>query len=102
MWSAASALAQRGSVDAALRAHQVEQVAGGRAHAPQRAAADDSDTRSLPSVTLASDQPSFSSPTRFSAGSRTSVRNTSLKVWAPVISTIGRISMPGTSIGQMK
>ncbi len=33
---------------------------------------------------------------------RTSVRNTSLKLWAPVISTIGRISMPGRSIGQMK
>ena len=33
---------------------------------------------------------------------RTSVKNTSLKVCVPVISMIGRISMPGVSIGQMK
>ena len=73
-------LAERRIGDAALRAHEVEQVAGGGPHAPQRAALD-SDTRSLPSVTLASAQPSFSSPTRFSAGRRTSVKNTSLNVW---------------------
>jgi hypothetical protein len=39
--------------------------------------------------------PSFTSPTRFSAGMRTSVKNTSLNVCPPVISMIGRISMPG-------
>ena len=33
---------------------------------------------------------------------RTSVKNTSLNVCPPVISMIGRISMPGVSIGQMK
>ena len=33
---------------------------------------------------------------------RTSVKNTSLNVGPPVISVIGRISMPGRSIGQMK
>ena len=33
---------------------------------------------------------------------RTSSKNTSLNVWPPVISMIGRISMPGRSIGQMK
>ena len=33
---------------------------------------------------------------------RTSVKNTSLNMWTPVISWMGRISMPGVSIGQMK
>ena len=33
---------------------------------------------------------------------RTSVKNTSLNMCTPVISTMGRISMPGVSIGQMK
>lgn len=69
---------------------------------PHRAPPLDSDTRSLPRVTLASDQPWLTSPTRFSAGMRTSVRNTSLKVCAPVISMIGRTSMPGAFIGQTK
>ena len=69
---------------------------------PQSAPPDDSDTRSLPSVTLASPQPRLTSPTRFSAGRRTSSRNTSLKVWLPVISMIGRMSTPGASMGQMK
>ncbi len=62
----------------------------------------DSEMRSLPSVTLASRHPSLSSPTTFSAGMRTSVKKTSLKVCPPVISVIGRISMPGDFIGQMK
>ena len=53
-------------------------------------------------LTLASVHPSFSSPTRFSAGRRTSSKKTSLNVWAPVISMMGRISRPGVSIGQMK
>lgn len=35
--------------------------------------------RSCPSDPLATRQPSFSGPTRFSAGTRTSVKNTSLK-----------------------
>ena len=62
----------------------------------------DSEMRSLPSVTLARRQPSLRSPTRLAAGIRTSVKNTSLNVCPPVISVIGRISMPGASIGQMK
>ena len=69
---------------------------------PHSAPPPDSDTRSLPSVTLASAQPWFTSPTRLPAGMRTSVKNTSLKSASPVISRIGRISMPGRSIGQMK
>ena len=87
-------LAQRRVGDTARFAHQVEQVAGG-GPMPHSAPPDDSDTRSLPRVTLASAQPRFSSPTRFSAGMRTSSKNTSLNWWAPVISMIGRISMPG-------
>ena len=39
---------------------------------------------------------------RFSAGTRTSVKNTSLNSASPVISRIGRTSMPGRSIGMMK
>ena len=62
----------------------------------------DNETRSLPSVTLANRQPSSCSPTKLAAGIRTSVKKTSLKVLAPVISLIGRISIPGKSIGQMK
>ena len=58
---------------------------------PHKAPPDDSDTRSLARVTLARLQPSPSSPTRFSAGRRTSSRKTSLNVWAPVISMMGRI-----------
>jgi hypothetical protein len=33
---------------------------------------------------------------------RTSVKKTSLNSFEPVISVMGRISMPGRSIGQMK
>ncbi len=62
----------------------------------------DSEMRSLPSVTLARRHPSLRSPTRLAAGSRASVKKTSLNVWPPVISVIGRISIPGASIGQMK
>ncbi len=39
---------------------------------------------------------------RFSTGTRTSVKNTSLKPPPPVMLRIGRISMPGRSIGMMK
>ena len=69
---------------------------------PHSAPSPDSDTRSLPSVTLASAQPPFTSPTRFFAGRRTSSRNTSLKAWSPVMSTMGRIVTPGASIGHTK
>ena len=62
----------------------------------------DNETRSLPKVTFAKRQPSSCSPTRLAAGRRTSVKKTSLNVLAPVISRIGRISIPGRSIGQMK
>ena len=69
---------------------------------PHSAPPVDSDTRSLARVTLARAHPRFSSPTRLAAGMRTSSKNTSLNVWMPVMSTIGRISMPGRSMGQTK
>jgi hypothetical protein len=69
---------------------------------PHNAPPLESDTRSLDKVTLARAQPCPSSPTRLAAGIRTSSRNTSLKVCRPVISMIGRMVMPGASIGQMK
>ena len=69
---------------------------------PHSAPSPDSDTRSLPSVTLASAQPPLTSPTRLAAGRRTSSRNTSLKAWSPVMSTMGRMVTPGASIGQTK
>ena len=55
--------------------------------------------RSKLNVTMATRQPSFSSPTRFSTGMRTSSRNISLKSLAPASVFIGRMSMPGVSIG---
>ena len=69
---------------------------------PHSAPPDDSDTRSLPRVTFARPHPRFTSPTRFSAGRRTSSKKTSLNVCEPVISMMGRISMPGASMGQTK
>ena len=69
---------------------------------PHKAPPDESDTRSLARVTLARLQPSPSSPTTFSAGRRTSSKKTSLNVWAPVISMMGRTVMPGRSIGHTK
>ena len=42
-----------------------------------------------------------STPTRFSTGTRTSVKNTSQKCRLVVMSLIGRTSMPGVSIGTM-
>ena len=69
---------------------------------PHSAPAPDSDTRSLPNVTLPSDQPRPRSPTRLSFGMRTSSRNTSLNVWEPVMSTSGRTVIPGASIGHTK
>ena len=62
------------------------------------------DTNAVPrsklSVTLVTRQPSFSSPTSCSAGTRTSSRNTSQNSDEPSIVSIGRTSMPGRSIGQ--
>ena len=54
--------------------------------------------RSWVSRNLAMVQPLFSSPTRFSAGTRTSVKNTSFTSWPPSIRRIGRTSMPGVFI----
>ena len=51
--------------------------------------------RSWVSVRIAVSQPRFSSPTRFSRGTATSVRKISLKPASPVISRIGRTSTPG-------
>ena len=51
--------------------------------------------RSCASVVMAIVQPSFSRPTMFSRGTRTSSKNTSLNQATPVISTSGRIVMPG-------
>ena len=55
--------------------------------------------RSKPNVTIATRQPSFSSPTRFATGMRTSVRNISLNSLLSVSDFMGRTSMPGVSIG---
>ena len=57
--------------------------------------------RSKLRVTLATRQPSFSSPTRFSTGMRTSSRNSSANSAEPWTVTRGRTSMPGRSIGMM-
>ena len=51
---------------------------------------------------MAPRQPSLTSPTRFSSGTRTSAKKTSLKAEAPLICLIGRISMPGDSMSTMK
>ncbi len=69
---------------------------------PQSTPPSDSDTRSLPRVTLASAHPSFSAPIRWSSGMITSVRNVSLKWLPPVISMIGRTSMPGLCMSTTK
>ncbi len=51
--------------------------------------------RSYVSRYFAQVQPWFSSPTRFSAGTRTSVKNTSFTSCSPSSVTIGRTSTPG-------
>jgi hypothetical protein len=48
---------------------------------------------------LATDQPSSTVPTTFAFGVRASVKKTSLNSASPVISRIGRTSMPGWSMG---
>ncbi len=69
---------------------------------PHNEPADDSETRSLASVTRARRQPSPSVPTKFSTGIRTLSKNTWLKEWAVVASMIGVIVSPGRFVGQMK
>ncbi|MDT4874491.1 hypothetical protein FQZ97_1097960 [compost metagenome] len=51
--------------------------------------------RSWVSRYLAQVQPLFSSPTRFSTGTRTLSKNTSLTSWSPSRVMIGRTLMPG-------
>ena len=50
---------------------------------------------------MATRQPSFSRPTRFTTGTRASSKNTSLNSELPTMVSIGRISMPGVSIGNI-
>ena len=58
-------------------------------------------SRSKPSVVSATRHPSPTSPRRIESGTRTSLKNTSLNDAPPLICLIGRISMPGRSIGMM-
>ena len=53
-------------------------------------------------MTFASRQPSFTSPTTFPAGIRTSEKKTSLNSWVPVICTSGRTSIPGVCMSTTK
>ena len=55
--------------------------------------------RSKLSVTIATRQPSFSSPTRLATGTRTSSKKTSQNSAVPSIVRSGRTSIPGVSIG---
>ena len=57
--------------------------------------------RSKRSVTLATRQPSCSSPTRFATGTRTSSRNSSQKWSSPSMVRIGRTVMPSLCIGRI-
>ena len=69
---------------------------------PHSAPSPDNDTRSLPKRDLGQRPPAVLRPDEWSAGMRTSVKNTSLKACSPVMSISGRISIPGASIGQTK
>ena len=60
------------------------------------------DTRSLARVVRARRQPPFTAPTTQSSGTKTSVKNTSLNMAAPVISRSGRTSMPSLCMSTMK
>ena len=60
------------------------------------------DTRSLASVVRARRHPPFTAPTTQSSGTKTSVKNTSLNIAAPVISRRGRTSMPSVCMSTMK
>ncbi len=55
--------------------------------------------RSWASCTIVCLKASPSTPTRFSTGTRTSVKYTSQKCWFVVMSLMVRTSMPGRSIG---
>ena len=57
--------------------------------------------RSNESVTFVTRQPSFSSPTRFSTGIRTSSKNTSQNSDEPMMVRMGRSSMPGALMSMM-
>ena len=54
--------------------------------------------RSLVSVVIATRQPPLTSPTTLAAGTRTSVKKTSLKWIAPSIWRSGRTSIPGVDM----
>jgi hypothetical protein len=54
------------------------------------------------SVVSATRQPSPTAPSRFSSGTVTSLKKTSLKPDAPLICRIGRTSMPGACMSTMK
>ena len=57
--------------------------------------------RSKPNVTMATRQPSFSRPTRLATGTRASSKNTSENSDVPAMVLMGRISMPGVSMGNI-
>jgi len=59
-------------------------------------------SRSKPSSDFAMVQPSFSSPTRFDTGTRTSSKNTWLKWCRPSIDTIGTIRTPGACMSMSR
>ncbi len=60
------------------------------------------DTRSLARVVRARRHPPLTCPTTQSSGTKTSVKNTSLNIAAPVISRSGRTSMPSVCMSTMK
>ena len=60
------------------------------------------EARSFISVVSATRQPSLTSPSRWSSGTRTSLKNTSLKLAPPVIWRSGRISTPGACMSTTK
>ena len=61
-----------------------------------------SEARSWRRMALATCQPWPRAPTICCLGTRTSVKKTSLKLAVPVMSTRGRISMPGVSMRNSK
>ena len=60
------------------------------------------EARSFMSVVSATVQPWLTSPSRWSSGTRTSVKKTSLKVAPPVIWRSGRTSTPGAFMSTTK
>ena len=59
------------------------------------------EARSFMSVVKATVQPSLTSPSRWSSGTRTSLKNTSLNEAPPVIWRSGRTSTPGACMSTM-